>query len=286
MKLLVKPINAAPRLESRTDLAAAADFVTVQVKFVGLCRTDLRVASGELEVSGPIVLGHESSGVVLHDAHNIFAPGDAVAINPVFPDGQFMGLHFDGALQDLIHVPASQLVPAGDLDLKVAAYLEPVAASMAVLKARIEKHQKGVIYHLNRISHLTFLILTSLGYDLEWVQEAPSPEVRDRYDYAIETVFEQQSIHAMLGALKPGGLLVVKSRQYTPTAITPAMLVAKELTLQAVNYYDFTAAMEWLRENQALLAPLLGAVYPLDNWEAAFDAASAADAKKIFVRLG
>lgn len=234
----------------------------------------------------PIVLGHECSGIVQHDALGRFAPGEAVAINPVFPDGQFMGLHFDGALQELIHVPAAQLVPAGDLDLKVAAYLEPVAASMAVLKARIEKNQKGVIYHQNRISHLTFLILTSLGYDLEWVREAPSPDVRDRYDYAIETVFEQQSIHAMLGALKPGGLLVVKSRQYTPTAITPAMLVAKELTLQAVNYYDFASAMEWLRANQALLAPLLGSVYPLDDWEAAFDAASAADAKKIFVRLG
>lgn len=285
MKLLFKPLHQAPRIEHRERPPYSSELVTLQVKFVGLCRTDLQVARGTLAVNRPLVLGHECSGIVRHDPSHTFLDGDAVAVNPLLPDGRFLGLHCDGALQDFIQLPAAQLVRADAVPLKAAAYLEPVAASMAVLKARIGKSQKGVIYHDNRISHLTFLILASLGYDIEWIQAPPSLDVANRYDYAIETVFEETAIQGLLLALKPGGLLVVKSRQYTPTPINPGLLVAKELTLQAVNYYDFRKAMGWLRTHHSLLEPLMGDTYALDEWEQAFDAAAYADAKKIFIAL-
>jgi L-iditol 2-dehydrogenase len=244
------------------------------------------VAVGDIPVDRQLVLGHECSGHVMHDPSGRFSAGAHVAVNPLRPNFGFIGLDCDGALQEYIQIEPTQLIAADAVPTRLAAYLEPVAASMAVLKARIDPTQKGVIYHANRISHLTYLILESLGYDIEWVKSDPRWSVPDQYDYAIETQFHEKSILDTMHALKPGGLLVVKSRQHTPTAILPNLMVTKELSMQAVNYYDFNLAMDWLRTHQELLLPLLGDVYALDNWPYAFQAALAGDAKKIFIQVG
>lgn len=286
MKALLKLPGQPVYLGVRPALPLSESLATIKISVVGLCRTDLRVASGDIPVDQPLVLGHECAGQVIHDPSGQFAPGTAVAINPLLPNKDFLGLDCDGALQEYIQIAPAQLVKASGVPARLAAYLEPVAASMAVLKARISPTQKGVIYHANRISHLTFLILEALGYDIDWIPTAPDSQTRDVYDYAIETLFVEQDISNMLHALKPGGLLVVKSRQHTPTRIVPNLLVTKELTLQAVNYYDFEGAMEWLRNHQELLEPLLGDTYVLEAWEVAFAAALAGDAKKIFIEVG
>lgn len=285
MKALLKSPGQPVLLGDRLVPPFSNTLATVRIAMVGLCRTDLRVAAGDIPVDQPLVLGHECSGHVMHDPSGRFSAGSHVAVNPLRPNLGFIGLDCDGALQEYIQIEPTQLVAADAVPTRLAAYLEPVAASMAVLKARITREQKGVIFHSNRISHLTFLILESMGYNVEWIQDEPGSDVHDVYDYAIETLFSERDIANMLQALKPGGLLVVKSRQHTPTKIVPNLLVAKELTLQAVNYYDFVEAMTWLRTHQELLLPLLGDVYLLENWEHAFQAALAGDAKKIFIQV-
>lgn len=285
MQKLVKNPLGPPELQSCERPGLSATKATVKIVHVGLCRTDLLVAHGALPLERSLVLGHECSGHVLHDPSGLFAPGTPVAVNPLLDGNRFLGLHTDGALQSYILIEPKQLVAAGAVPLKLAAYVEPVAASMAVLKARITPDQKGVIYHANRISHLSYLVLASLGYDITWHKHAPTGAEQDEYDYAIETLFEAEPIEKMLQALKPGGLLVVKSRQYAPRAITPGLLVAKELTLQAVNYADFTSAMRWLDMHQELVEPLIGESYALADWQAAFTAATPADARKIFIHL-
>ena len=285
MKRLVKPLNTAPVLQNCATPEPSERLATVRIAHVGLCRTDLLVAKGQLSAPDGLVLGHECSGHVVHDPSGQFAAGAPVALNPLLPGEQFLGLHCDGALQDFVQIAPEQLVDAQGVSLKLAAYVEPVAASMAVLKARITPEQKGVIYHANRISHLTFLVLDSLGYNIEWVPAPPSGDCSEVYDYAIETLFEQPHIDAMLRALKRGGLLVVKSRQYAQRPVVPGLLVAKELTLQAVNYQDYPTSMAWLAKHQDLVRPLLGDTYALADWHQAFEAAQAGDAKKIFISL-
>jgi len=285
MKTLLKLPQQPTALVDRPKPSISATLATIRIVSVGLCRTDLRVAAGSIEVPVPVVLGHECAGLVEHDPSGRFASGAVVAVNPLMPNKDFLGLDCDGVLQELVQIAPEQLIDAENVPFRLAAYLEPVAASMAVLKARIEPSDKGVIYHANRISHLTYIILNSLGYNVEWRAHAPTGQEQDCYDYAIETQFEAQAIHNTLEAIKPGGLLVVKSRQHAPVAIVPNLLVAKELTLQAVNYYDFNLAMQWLRTHQDLLEPLLGESYPLQDWEQAFTAAGAGDTKKIFITV-
>lgn len=260
--------------------------VRIQVKEVGLCRTDLYVADGTIPVDKDIILGHEFSGVIIASNSPNFLIGERVSLNPLF-DTKFMGLDFDGCLRETIDVPASQVIKAYDLDFKTAAYLEPVAASMAVLKVCKDKEAKGAVFGYNRIAELTYLILKTEGYNVEWLDEkqAYGEETHNQYDYIVETLFHEEDLKTIIKLLKKEGTLVVKSRKKSLTGLISSDLVAKELTLRCVNYYDFNNTMAWLTQNKNVVAHLLGHSYPFEEWRAAFDEAYKGESKKIFIHL-
>lgn len=63
--------------------------VRVQVKYCGICHSDLSVANGTFAAPGPIILGHEASGVVeaLGAGVTHLAIGDHVVLTPAPPCG-------------------------------------------------------------------------------------------------------------------------------------------------------------------------------------------------------
>lgn len=259
-------------------------FVRINVKEVGLCRTDLFVADGTIKVDQDIILGHEFSGIIVETKSTLFKVNERVSVNPLF-DIRFMGLDFDGCLRDFIDVPEEQVIRAFDLDFKVAAYLEPVAASMAVLKVCHDKKAKGAVFGYNRIAELTYIILKEEGYNIEWIDEKNITDQDNEYDYVIETLFNEVYLSKIIKLLKKEGTLVVKSRKKQLTGLVASDLVAKELTLRCVNYYDFNKTMEWLISHQNTISHLLGDSYPLDDWRNAFDEAYKSESKKIFIHI-
>lgn len=259
-------------------------FVRINVKEVGLCRTDLFVADGTIKVDQNIILGHEFSGIIVETKSTLFKVNERVSVNPLF-DIRFMGLDFDGCLRDFIDVPEEQVIRAFDLDFKVAAYLEPVAASMAVLKVCHDKKAKGAVFGYNRIAELTYIILKEEGYNIEWIDEKNITAQNNEYDYVIETLFNEVYLSKIIKLLKKEGTLVVKSRKKQLTGLVASDLVAKELTLRCVNYYDFNKTMEWLISHQNTISHLLGDSYPLDDWRNAFDEAYKGESKKIFIHI-
>ena len=259
-------------------------FVRINVKEVGLCRTDLFVADGTIKVDQDIILGHEFSGIIVETKSTLFKVNERVSVNPLF-DIRFMGLDFDGCLRDFIDVPEEQVIRAFDLDFKVAAYLEPVAASMAVLKVCHDKKAKGAVFGYNRIAELTYIILKEEGYNIEWIDEKNITAQDNEYDYVIETLFNEVYLSKIIKLLKKEGTLVVKSRKKQLTGLVASDLVAKELTLRCVNYYDFNKTMEWLISHQNTISHLLGDSYPLDNWRNAFDEAYKGESIKIFIHI-
>ena len=259
-------------------------FVRINVKEVGLCRTDLFVADGTIKVDQDIILGHEFSGIIVETKSTLFKVNERVSVNPLF-DIRFMGLDFDGCLRDFIDVPEEQVIRAFDLDFKVAAYLKPVAASMAVLKVCHDKKAKGAVFGYNRIAELTYIILKEEGYNIEWIDEKNITAQDNEYDYVIETLFNEVYLSKIIKLLKKEGTLVVKSRKKQLTGLVASDLVAKELTLRCVNYYDFNKTMEWLISHQNTISHLLGDSYPLDDWRNAFDEAYKGESKKIFIHI-
>lgn len=283
MKTLLKKNHSYTSLVETTLEDCPIGYVTIKVQSVGLCRTDLFVANGTIALDYDVVLGHEFSGTVVQDLSNTYHVGQRVAVNPLYPEKKFMGLDFNGALTEYIHVPLAQVIPT-NLDFKTASYVEPVCASMAVLKAHINKEQVGGVYGNNRIAQLTYIILQSFGYNVQWLDEKEVYPLKS-FDYIVETLFEEKKINTMLSLLKDNGLLIVKSRKKQSVPINPGLLVAKEITLQAVNYYDYTKTMSWLENNQHLVTDLLGDSYHINDWEMAFDQATSGESKKIFIHF-
>jgi threonine dehydrogenase-like Zn-dependent dehydrogenase len=288
---------AVPRLMRPDD-------VRVRASIVGLCRTDLLIADGKLPAHRPLVLGHEFAGLV--DAVGPEAEGvrvgDRVAVNPVFgcgkcpvcfggdeincPDRTMLGHDRDGALAEFVVVPAANLYRVPDsVPDPVAAYAEPVAAALAALNAGIAPHQSVCVVGGNRFAVLLERVLKATGIPnvTGYTPGHHLPIPANEFDFVIETGQVEQMMASMFRAAKPGGTVVLKSRVPGSLNVDFQVAVRKQLTIKNVNYGSFRRAMALLAEGRLELETLLGPVFAVADWPAAFDAARTERAK-VFIQ--
>ncbi len=274
--------------------------VEIRVRLVGLCRTDLAVANGELAVAVPRILGHEFVGEVVARGRLVeIAVGASVSANPVLvcghcqrcrsgwqeacPLAKFLGVDCDGAIAESIVLPAQNLwIMPAEMDDRLAAMLEPVAACAAVTNAAISKQDRGLIAGDSRLARLTHRILLATGF--EHVECCLTPQT-DSYDFAIETEGTTASMDRLLNALRPRGVLVLKSRPIEPVSLDIRRWLAKEPQIHAVNYGSFSAAREMLVQSRIELTDLLGPIWPVTEFAAALHAAAHDDQVKHFLAV-
>jgi L-iditol 2-dehydrogenase len=306
MKALLKKggqvsLESIPQPQLNSD-----DGVLIRVKTAGLCRTDIYVAEGKIQSIEPLILGHEFAGIVREVGKNVrnLRSGNRVTVNPQIPCGKchiciggntancqntsFLGIHHQGAFAEYAIVPASavHLLPE-NLDFKAGAYTEPTAASLAVLKANIKRHEIGLIYGDNRISQLTLKILKAYGFEDVTIYDAASHEELkpDYYDFIIETLVTTEALNAMLQALRPGGKIIFKSRQHQPVALNISQILKKEPIFHAVNYGSFEESLDLMASGQIDLSDIFGEEFELEDFETAFSAAKQGESRKIFFRF-
>lgn len=125
-----------------------SDEVLVRVAYCGICGSDVpRFFDGAVHAF-PQVLGHEFSGVVdvIGEAVSGIGVGERVTVAPLVPchscdqcaQGHlslcprysFIGSRQSGALAEFVVVPAANVVPIGDLDLRVGALIEPLTVAI------------------------------------------------------------------------------------------------------------------------------------------------------------
>lgn len=296
MKALVKN-NGHVRVEDIPvpEVASGTD-VIIRVAVAGLCRTDIEVAAGRIPTKDPLVLGHEFSGIVERtggETENLHQ-GDRVAVLPflknagqAFAEAQMLGMHADGAFAEFIRVPASCVYRMPDnMSFLAGAYMEPVAASMAVLQAAIAPQQKGLIFGDNRISRLTERVLLASGFTDISVCGKNEILPENTYDFIIETTATTDTMKEMIKAVKPGGRLVLKSRQHVPVSISIHDLVMKDIRLESVSYGDFQAGIDLAAHGHLILDDLFGDVRPLDDYAEVFATAQRGETKKLFFGTG
>ncbi len=277
--------------------------VVVRVALAGVCRTDVYVARGLIAGAlDPLVLGHELSGTVAQVGPNVtrVAPGDRVAVMPILPcracpnclsgdtlrcqDWTMLGIAHHGAFAQEIVVTERAVYPIPDaMTFAQAAYIEPVAASAAVLRANLP-HGRGLIYGDNRIAQLTRRVLIAAGYDDLHVHD---PTRRDplpdhHFDFAVETIASTEAIATLVRAVRPGATIILKSRQHAPVAIHLPTLIRKELTLRAVQYAPFDDAIHLVSSGALPVDDLLGEVHRLEDFASVFEADEHGATKQFF----
>lgn len=171
--------------------APAGDEILLDVRYVGLCGSDLNSYRGRNPlVSYPRILGHEVAATVaaLNPNHPEWQPGTAVALSPYTSCGrcascrrgrpnacQFnetLGVQRDGALRELIAVPASRLYRA-DLSLKELCLVEPLTVGFhAVARGRVASADTVLVFGcggvgLGAIAGAAFRGATVIGADLD-----------------------------------------------------------------------------------------------------------------------
>ena len=303
MKALLKTAHGVGIANVPDPILRSPHDVLIRIAVSGLCRTDIYVADGLIRCKNPLVLGHEFSGIVEQIGRSVQGvhPGDRVTVMPFFASGvetgqgsqastrpEMLGVDHDGSFAEYIVVPSSTVFPIpDDMPLKTAAYMEPVAASLGCLNANIGPEQHGLIYGDNRISRLTERILRARGFkDITVIsdqQAIDEPLTPDSYEFVIETMATTETMTRIVGAVRPRGLIVIKSRQHTPVALDFNRLVHKDITLQAVNYGDFSEGIELVGSGQLQVDDLFGDIHPLDDFEDLFEREKHGENRKLFM---
>jgi threonine dehydrogenase-like Zn-dependent dehydrogenase len=130
--------------------------ILLRVEMVGLCGTDLNSFRGRNPlVTYPRILGHEIAATVLEG--NAYTPaGTRVAVSPYTSCGrcpscrrgrenacrfnETFGVQRDGAITELLAVPAAKVYPSSSLSYKELAIVEPLTVGAhAAARGRVEK---------------------------------------------------------------------------------------------------------------------------------------------------
>lgn len=294
--------RSGPKIVERSLEGLDESDVLIRVESLGLCRTDLRVYQGDIPAAFPLIPGHEFSGVVEQTGASVehLSSGDRVAVNPVLacgncvfceeqqcPETKFLGLDMDGACAEYCKLPSSAVYPIPDtMPFEVAAFAEPVAASLAVLNADIEPTQRGVLLGDNRIATLTRRILRA--HHFEQVQQVSAEQLsmlpRHSFDFAIETLATTETIQELVRSVRPSGLVVLKSRQQVPIELNLAALLPKNIRFQCVNYGSFQAAIDLLATAAVDVTDLIGPAFGFSQYVEAFESAINDESSKVFIR--
>jgi len=253
-----------------------ANEVLIKIHLAGLCRTDIYAATGQIKVKDGTILGHEFSGTIEKLGRRVlsFKLGDRVAVMPIMPDkdgnyiGDMLGINVHGAFAEFVCVPAQLVfkIPK-KMDFRKAAYAEPVAASLAVLQAPIQKKQRGIIIGTSRIATLTLRIMRLYGFtSVRMITPERLQTIKnDSCDFAIETLINNEILNEMVRIVKPKGTIVLKSRQYTPAPLVVATVVKKDLTLCGTNYGSFKESLALLTNKKLKVDDILGQTFSLEE---------------------
>jgi threonine dehydrogenase-like Zn-dependent dehydrogenase len=312
--------------------------VLVSPEAVGLCGSDFHYFHGDLGLElYPRVQGHELAGVVEAvgpDSPSHVRVGERVAVWPLTACGhcypcrigrrnvcsniRLVGIHRDGALQELLCVPADQVFLVGDQDPAVAALIEPVSIAVrAVVRARIEAEEKAVVFGAGPIGQAlaataihrgaTVLLLDrvpsrvergkALGADVLVLDDGVDAVAAAREwagDEGPQVVFEATGVPELaqtaVRLVSQAGRVVVVGLSAHDAPLRVGDLAFKEIDVLGVsccNGDEFAEAVALVARTGDALAGLVTHQFPLEETPVAIDYAMRhpAEVMKAIIRL-
>ena len=221
-----------------------------------------------------------------------------------------IGIHdWDGAFAEYVKVPAANLclVPDAVAD-KEAVFAEPLAAALQVARqVALGGSRRTLILGDGNLGLLLALALRSFDPELlllgrhadrlkiaadQGVETYQADRSQDPANLAstlggFETVIEAtgrpDGITYAMALVKPKGTIVMKTTIRQAASVDITSLAVREITLIGSRCGDLDMALSFLRERRLDVKPLIGRIFPLEQYREAFEAAQRPGSGKVLI---
>ncbi|HZQ80171.1 MAG TPA: alcohol dehydrogenase catalytic domain-containing protein [Acidimicrobiia bacterium] len=290
----------------------------VAVRLAGICSTDLQILAGYMGFTG--IPGHEFVGEVVEGpARRVgrrvvgeinYACGQCATcrrgLGRHCPHRRVMGiLGADGAFAEHLALPEANLhaVPDGVTD-EAAVFTEPLAAAFSILEqVAVGPGMAVTVLGDGKLGLLCAQVLAATGASVTLVgkhaanlalvasQGVAGVLVADwrpgaAADCVVEATGSAAGLELAMAAVRPRGMLVLKSTVAEPHWLSLAPLVINEVTVVGSRCGLFPPALAALAAGSVAVTPLIDATYPLADGIAALAHAARPGVRKVLLAAG
>jgi threonine dehydrogenase-like Zn-dependent dehydrogenase len=307
------------QLQLKTDLPIphpTPSEALVRVLRAGICNTDLELLRNYYPYTG--IPGHEFVGIVEQGPEPLLNQRVVGEINATCGQCYFcqsgqpthcenrtvLGIvNRNGAFADYLTLPVENLhlVPP-NLSTDAATFTEPVAAALEIQQqVSIQPGQKVLVVGDGKLGQLVAQTLALTGCELLAVgrhrdklanleaqgiitgfADAVAEGV---FDISVECTGNPEGFDIARRALRPRGILVLKSTYAGNLTLDASSLVVDEITLIGSRCGPFAPALQLLAAGRVAVEPLIQARYPLEEGPAAFARAQQPGVLKVLLEV-
>jgi 2-desacetyl-2-hydroxyethyl bacteriochlorophyllide A dehydrogenase len=309
--------------------------VLVRVAACGICGTDQHIFDGDFFPSYPLIGGHELAGEVValgpQRVETALRAGDRVAVDPCLFCGSCfycqrgqgnhclnwnaIGVTRDGGFAEYVVAPTANVYPVGDMELEVAAFIEPISCVVYGLqRLRVPVGANALIYGAGPIGLLMLQLVRHGGASAVAVVDLKDDKLKLAQTLgAHDVVVGDSAADGALSEISPLGFDVVIDCTGVPPvvehmfthvrnngkllffgvnppdariAVSPYDVYRKDLEIYGSFSlrYTFHAALALLESGAVDVKPLLSDRFPIEGFPQALALAGSGDAFKVQIQ--
>lgn len=289
----------------------------IKVLQAGICNTDLELLRGYYPYTG--ILGHEFVGRVEKGPENLINRAVVGEINAACGECRFcksgqpthcenrtvLGIvNRHGAFAEYLTLPVKNLylVPE-NVSLDEATFTEPVAAALEIQEqVKITPNEKVLVVGDGKLGQLVAQTLALTGCDLlvigrhsdklanlesRGIKVGFADVLKERsFDIAVECTGNPEGFSIARSALRPRGILVLKSTYAANLNLDISGIVVDEITLIGSRCGPFQKAINLLAQKAIDVNSLIQHRYPLEEAISAFESAGKRGVLKVLLAMG
>lgn len=285
----------------------------VRVRVAGICSTDLEIVRGYLGFNG--IPGHEFVGDVVSGPSALVGRRVVGEINFACgrcrtclagrrrhcPGRTVLGIvGADGALAERLAIPKENLhVIPESLEDRIAVFAEPTAAAFeAALQTEHVAGGRTLVLGAGKLGLLIAQVLAVRGDHVSvlarrerarevavqlGLNAVPADPAPGSWDLVVDATGDVTGFEAAIRAVRPLGVVVLKSTVARPYEIDLTPLVVNEVSVVGSRCGPFEPAIDALARGTVSVAPLVDAIMPLGEGVEAFQRAARPGALKVLV---
>lgn len=299
------------------EIKRKAGEALVRVSLAGICGTDLEMIRGYMSFSG--TLGHEFVGVV-QESENPELVGKRVVgeinagcgkcsycesgLERHCPNRTVLGiLGRDGAFAQYLLLPEKNLhvIPDAISD-EQAVFVEPLAAAFEIEEQlHLDREKTVAIVGDGRLAQLIARVLrlrhkeiTCFGRHQNKLEKLQRLGIKTKtqigaddehgFDVVVEATGSESGFSDTMRLVRPRGTIVLKSTIASKERLDFAPAIINEITIVGSRCGPFRPAIDALASGAVSVDDLVSAVYPLADYQGAFDQAKKPESLKVLLR--